>query len=146
MFVNNISSLTLLDQVRLRCSFEYFDDSRAYGCNEIFGTMIAAGKSEKYAHLQEQALRQRNGCNSSNLKLKLSPFILDTCVCNFLHPDFDGIMILNDAYDKGHLYQSGGLADQPNKFMELMGYVGYLKNKYAEKARKRAQKLKETKA
>ena len=131
--INEMSRISFMEQVRLRCTFEYYSNKLDYGCNEIYEFMLSSGKTEAYAKIQELALRERNGCNAHDRNIKLSPFILKTCVCNMLHKSFNHLMILHTMYEKGILYEDGGVAGQPSKFMEYMAYISYLKDLYTPK-------------
>ena len=95
--------------------------------------MINSGKSESYAKSNENALRARNYCNSTGAGIKLSPFLLDTCPCNFLHPSFNSLMVMADQFDKGNLYESGGLANQSNQVIDYINHIAYLKQLYKTK-------------
>jgi hypothetical protein len=119
-----------MEQVRLRCTFEYYHNKLDYGCNEVYSFMRKSGKSHEYAQLQEVVLRERNGCNSQDKDIVLEPFKLKTCPCNFLHPQFNYLMTIYEQYEKGNLFDEGGLAGQPNQIMEYMNYISYLKDLY----------------
>lgn len=129
-----MSRMSLDTQVSLRCSFEYYNNALNYGCNEIFDFMLSKGRSVEYAAIQRRELRRRNGCDGSTKPIKLSPFILHTCPCNFLHPQFNRLMLIYEQYKLGRLYDRGCLADQPNQIIEIVEYIDYLKNVYRKEA------------
>ncbi len=121
----------------LNCTFEYYYNKLDYGCNEIYGFMISQGKTHEYATTQERGLRSRNGCDAKDKQIKLHPFILGSCPCNYLHPQFNELMLIYDQFKQGNLWENGGLASQPNQIIEFINYIGFIQTQYQEKEREK---------
>ena len=58
----------------------------------------------------------------------MEDIVWHSCLCRFLHPNFSTLMVLNKNYEKGVLPQQGSMMDQPNKIVEQMETLDYLKD------------------
>lgn len=78
--------------------------------------------------------RKRKGCGviTDKTKVEIDGINFHSCLCheNFKDISINDSLFLHKQFDKGNLAYSGGLLDQPSKYIELMQLVDRLRNEY----------------
>lgn len=133
--VEDISSVTISDYVRIRTAFYTLENSE-FNCGECL---------HKYRTRPQQF--EIKGCRD----VKATPIhhidheiIFRTCIGNLASQTVGYWFRAADAFDKGVMPFSGSYFDQPNKAIEVIDLIRSLKQKAADKAQ--AAALRQSKA
>ena len=91
-------------------------------------------KQRKDADTVIKYRRIERGCGviSDTPKVEIDGIAFHSCAChpNFKDESINDAMWLYDQYKKGHLAYTGGLLEQPSKYIELMRLLERLHNEH----------------
>lgn len=85
-----------------------------------------------------EAQRDVKGCKGGK-KYRLADYIAKACIGNFYHPSVFLWYRAYSAFKRGVLPESGGLMEQPAKWLEIFQMFENLESEAEEKARRQAE-------
>lgn len=92
-----------------------------------------------------ESYREKRGCKSLPPRA-YKGFRYSKCQGNFYNFGYAGLIELHNQYRNGVLFCSGGLSDQPSKYLQAMSLIGSLiheeEKRMAEESAKRAKNKK----
>ena len=124
-----ISTVSNAEMVQLYSSFVYMTTD-ALNCSKT-----------KERSNSKKAIIQHNCDFAYKRKIfELDDVVWNSCLCRFLHPNFNSLMVLNKQYEKGSLPESGGMLEQLNSTIERIEILDHLKNLHKEQQQKEQEK------
>ena len=124
-----VSHLSQGDMIKLYSSFVYITTD-ALNCKKT---------RERASH--EKTKAQHNCDFHYKRKIfELDDITWHSCLCRFLHPNFNQLMVLSKQYEKGVLPDTGGMLDQPNLLIEQLELLDHLKNLHKEQQQKEQER------
>ncbi len=133
--VLNEATLDAQEDMMIRSGFYYLTADKFQCEHKIdqFYDMHIKRKQMAPMEAMEEAERMveaQNSCNTvkDSLMFSIDGYDYNTCVCNFIHPEFNFFIALFGEYDKhGTLPFSGALGDQPAYIMDTLALLRSLK-------------------
>ena len=91
---------------------------------------------------QQRIRDERKGCNVAPPKpvAKHRMYTFYRCPSNFRSEFYYQVILMHEKYEKGLLPFSGGILEQPAKFIDLMAYVADLKSEHYNDMKKKSEK------
>ena len=142
------SSIRPSDDMMLRSSFYYTTNDR-FQCEQKVDRYYKLNMDRKRMapdramEEAEKMVEAQNSCDSvrDTAMYEIDGYSFNTCVCNFIHPEFNFFIGLFGEYDKhGTLPFPGSLADQPAYIMDVLQLIRSLKLEKEAEDRERMER------